>query len=529
MKNKEIQKIHSRFTKNLLTIHGVVFLSLVGIMVASTYLLKRELADQVGRTIEGKIKSGDTREIVNILSDAKTHDFRAVELFDQDSISQLTLPARFKRNVSSFEYFWRKLTLATYKKEIYFDHGEKEIAATIVFTFGIFQLFPMAVLVFALGLLATFPLVVRYKGLLLDSWEKETIKREKESIAELARQVRHDYKSPLMAIKSVIDKAKGLKPLEKKTISIAYHRMISMLGDLSKENLEKNPTEDKQGGLTHVYSSLLSVVEEKLAYLSKGEMQGTSSNVMIKILCSEDDRRAYIPIEDMELQRVISNLLENSIESVKGFKNSGEVLIRIDAKKSVFKIEIEDNGKGIPKEALESVGTKGFSFGKKEGEGLGVYSAIKKIETWGGSLRIDSTQGMGTRVIVELPNAIKPEWARVKINLEGMESIVILDDDKSIHQMWSEKLRQKALVIYNFTNAEKFLEKVDRFGRKTLFLLDHELRGQKQTGLDVAKNLLAKGLFAKKLSSIGSVSKDSACNTPCYLVTNNFQDPWIQQ
>ena len=339
----------------------------------------------------------------------------------------------------------------------------------------------------------------------MDSFEKETTKRQTQAISELARQVRHDYKSPLMAIKSVMDKAVGLTHFEKKTLSVSYNRMMSMLNDLSHENIKEvlnlKSKDRKLKALTHVYSSVLSVVQEK------GTRLGEQDNIKIKISCSDEDKRAYILIDDMELQRVLSNIIENSLEAIQG---SGEVSIAMKVNDSNLEIKITDNGKGIPEEILNRIGQKGYSFGKKNGEGLGLYSSIQKVEHWGGTLRIQSNEDEGATVTILLPRAVKPEWSRSGIGLDGIENIVILDDDKSIHQIWDKKLNGKtAANIHKFTEAKQLLKKLDHFNEKTLFLLDYELRGQEETGLDVVKR----------------VGKERTC----YIVSNSFQDPRLQR
>ena len=514
MANQETKKIFEKFNKNINIGYGFFFVAIVCVMGLSTYLLKTELADQVTRTVEGKIKSGDTREIVNILSDAGTHDFLAVDLYDRNAVLELTFPTRFRRNVSPSTYLWRRVTQMTYQKQIFFDLNNKSVAATIVFTFGIFQLLPMAIIVFVGVVLLTYPLVRRYKNLLAENLEKDKIEGQMEALSELARQVRHDYKSPLMAIKSVIDKTKSLSSLETKTLSVAYNKMMSMLSDLSQENikdvLEFNPqTEKKEKVLTHIYSSVLSVVEEKMSRQFSEQDRDSAPKVMIKIICSDDNKRIHAPIEDIELQRVVSNLLENAIESIQSGKGGGEVLFRIQLEGTLLRIEIEDNGKGVPENILHKIGEKGFSYGKRNGEGLGLYSAIRKIQAWSGNLCLDSTESVGTQVKIEIPGAVKPQWASSQVDLEGIERVVVLDDDPSIHQIWDEKLRGQITKVYKFTSARKLMERMGQFGNKTLFLLDYELRGQRETGLDVAKELGAEH--------------------PCYLVTNSFQNSRLQR
>ena len=111
--------------------------------------------------------------------------------------SNLLSPTRFRRDISESEKLWRYLTQINYKREIFFDLKNHDKAATLVVTFGIFQLFPLAIAIFILGMLISYPFLRRHKRLLLDNIEKESINKRNEAIEELARQVRHDYKSPL--------------------------------------------------------------------------------------------------------------------------------------------------------------------------------------------------------------------------------------------------------------------------------------------------------------------------------------------
>ena len=501
---QDIQSISNSFTRNILLLQGSVFFILVGVMIFSTYMLNRSLAEQTTRTIEGKIKRGDTREIVNILSDAQSHDFVAVELYDRNSHLQFTFPTRFRRGRTSLQKAWHELIHATYEKKIYFDVEEKVMAATLIFTFSLFKLLPVVGVIFALGILVAYPMIRRYKVLLLENVEKERAESQASAVMELARQVRHDYKSPLMAIKSVVDKSEELKKDEKKTLSIAYHKMMGMLRDLSQENikniLRSGTGKQKMKALTHVYSSVLNVVEEKMSRYA-------SPQIVMNIACSDDDKRTYVLIDDVELQRIVSNLVENSLEALQG---SGKVFIRIKVLNARLKIDIEDNGKGIPENILDKVMQKGFSFGKSDGEGLGLFSSLKKIKQLGGELKIYSQHGTGTTVSISLPRPVKPEWADSHINLKGMDNVVILDDDLSFHQMLNEQLKGKtSAMIFQFTDAKKLMRRLKNFNKKTLFLLDYELRGQSETGLDVAENIDP--------------------GNRCYLVSNSFQDPGLQR
>lgn len=111
-----------------------------------------------------------------------------------------------------------------------------------------------------------------------------------------------------------------------------------------------------------------------------------------------------------ELRRVFQNIIGNSVDAL----DKDDKKIRIESIEDEYgqKIIIEDNGKGIASNDLPKVFEEHFSKGKKNGTGLGLYFVKKKINSWGGVVRIDSMIGIGTTVIIEFN---KPKVSEVGI------------------------------------------------------------------------------------------------------------------
>ena len=98
---------------------------------------------------------------------------------------------------------------------------------------------------------------------------------------------------------------------------------------------------------------------------------------------------------------MLSNILNNSVESI-----TGGGIFEIDCKFSdgICVFIIRDNGVGIDPKILRQIGEKGFSFGKGDaGNGLGVHSAIRLLNTIGGDIRLSSQLGAGTEVTIAIP------------------------------------------------------------------------------------------------------------------------------
>ncbi|MFD1702176.1 PAS domain-containing sensor histidine kinase [Methylopila henanensis] len=111
----------------------------------------------------------------------------------------------------------------------------------------------------------------------------------------------------------------------------------------------------------------------------------------------EVDRRA--------LKQILLNLLSNA---VKFTPPGGRITVRTRAVGGAMNLYIEDTGIGIPKEALPKLGRpfeqveSQFSKSHK-GSGLGLAISRSLAELHGGVMRIRSTVGAGTVVLVRLP------------------------------------------------------------------------------------------------------------------------------
>jgi two-component system, cell cycle sensor histidine kinase PleC len=109
------------------------------------------------------------------------------------------------------------------------------------------------------------------------------------------------------------------------------------------------------------------------------------------------DRRA--------LKQIALNLLSNA---VKFTPDGGVVTVRGRARGGMVTIAIEDDGIGIPKDALHKLGrpfeqVESQLTKRHQGSGLGLAIAKSLVEMHGGAMRIRSVLGSGTAVVVRLP------------------------------------------------------------------------------------------------------------------------------
>ena len=120
------------------------------------------------------------------------------------------------------------------------------------------------------------------------------------------------------------------------------------------------------------------------------------------------DRRA--------LKQITLNLLSNA---VKFTPDGGAVAVRGHVRSGMVTIAIQDNGIGIAKDALRKLGrpfeqVESQLTKRHQGSGLGLAIAKSLVEMHGGAMRIRSTLGKGTMVVVRLPMEVRPAMRSIE-------------------------------------------------------------------------------------------------------------------
>jgi len=103
------------------------------------------------------------------------------------------------------------------------------------------------------------------------------------------------------------------------------------------------------------------------------------------------------------------NLLDNAIKFT---PNDGRVKIVASCNGENVCISVEDNGIGISQEYIQNLFQKFYQIDSSStrsygGNGLGLYISKVIIEDHGGNIWVESEEGLGTKVHVELPKVSK--------------------------------------------------------------------------------------------------------------------------
>ncbi|MDR2066470.1 MAG: GHKL domain-containing protein, partial [Endomicrobium sp.] len=154
--------------------------------------------------------------------------------------------------------------------------------------------------------------------------------------------------------------------------------------------------------------------------------------------------------------RMMSNLINNAVEAVENIKKEGEGIVEVsyEVKEEEVEVRITDNGEGMPQHMVEKI-NKGESVGttKEDGNGIGMEQILGTIKELKGELVVKSKQGEGTEFRLRFAKCEKPKWFADKIEIKKGSTVVIIDDDISVHEIWKNKFNGYDGEVKYFTTG----------------------------------------------------------------------------
>lgn len=305
------------------------------------------------------------------------------------------------------------------------------------------------------------------------------------AIGKIALQVAHDIRSPIATLNVLLYEENQLPITQRELLNKVLFRISSIANELlNNPSQYLDQTENKierVGGqlLQPIVSSIIS--EKKVQF---------GQNIQINFNFDEASKCAFVNIGYSEFGRVLSNIINNSIEASPG---KAEITVELKVDGNNILLSVTDRGCGIPDDILPKVLTRRFSSGKKNSSGMGLAYAKERIKRAEGEVEVFSRLGEGTSVSITLPICISPQWFSNKIQLMENSVIVIIDDDESIHAAWEKKLLSlkssyPEITTKNFLDYGAAASYLASYNANVhhCFLVDYELGGA-DTGLDLIR------------------------------------------
>jgi two-component system, OmpR family, sensor histidine kinase ChvG len=233
-----------------------------------------------------------------------------------------------------------------------------------------------------------------------------------EAIESFAADVSHELKNPLTSLRSAVETLPLAKTEESRNrlLSVIQHdvkrldRLISDISDASRLDAEMQRHEAQPVNIAKLLTTVISVANER-----------HDDGVRVTLNFEGGRPSAFMVLgNDSRLGQVVNNLIDNA----RSFSPPGGT-VRVTARRLKNQIEIivDDDGPGIPAEAMEKIFERFYThrphqpFGQNSGLGLSISKHI--VEAHGGRIRAENRQRaavagetpvvIGARFIVRLP------------------------------------------------------------------------------------------------------------------------------
>lgn len=217
------------------------------------------------------------------------------------------------------------------------------------------------------------------------------------AMGDIARQVNHDIKNGLVPIRNV------LRHLDQ----VARDQPAALAGVFEERRATLESSVAYLDTLARNYARLSPAVSPErcdVNALVAEVLQAGRSGAAVRVELAEG--LPAVAVDRLMLRRVIENLVGNAADAVAG-REGGTVTVSTDratrdGRGSVVRIHVADTGAGMSKAELDRA-FDDFYTTKPGGTGLGLSIVRRLVLDLGGSLRIDTEPGTGTRATVEIP------------------------------------------------------------------------------------------------------------------------------
>lgn len=272
---------------------------------------------------------------------------------------------------------------------------------------------------------------------------KEDADRANEAKTNFLRRMSHDIRTPINGIRGLIQMSdyygndpEKMKDCKAKVLGATDH-LLSLVNDvLDMGKLESGKFILKQDPFT------LSRVLEEVNVVS--ESQAESCNVQFIYQNPEEIEHDHVIGSPVYLKRIFLNFTSNAI---KYNRAGGRVYvygkeISFDGKTALYEFVCEDTGIGMSEE-FQKCAFDPFTQEEKDGArtiyagtGLGLSITKQLIDLMGGTIKLESKEGIGTKVVFRIPLEVdleeqseKTEIDYSKVMFHGIRVLLVEDNE----------------------------------------------------------------------------------------------------
>lgn len=218
------------------------------------------------------------------------------------------------------------------------------------------------------------------------------LEKKNKELKDFAGVVSHDMKMPLANIIVTTDilKAKFADNLDPKALDyLSYLKQSSFTLSDYISGLLAHYESDKMSDESNESFDIHHLLEEIIELL----------NINLKCDINFPEENIELTCNRSALEQILLNLIGNSLK----YNDKDCIVIDIECKRNseMVMFKISDNGIGIPEDKIDSIFDLFTTIGNvdrkgNKGNGIGLSTVKKLVNNLGGSIKVESTEGVGT-------------------------------------------------------------------------------------------------------------------------------------
>lgn len=305
----------------------------------------------------------------------------------------------------------------------------------------------------------------------------------------------HDIRTPMNAIMGMATIAKAhvdereriLDCMEK--INGASKLLLSLINevlDMSKIESGRLILSEDEFNVGELLQDLVVMMQPEI----KNKQQ--TLNIHVKNL-----RHENVKGDTQRIKQVLMNILSNAIKYT---PENGRITIEIYEKDphngiGNYQFVFEDNGRGMKPEFLDKIfepfeRASDDEIKRIQGTGLGMSISHKIIQMMGGDIKVESEYGKGSRFTIDMPLVCRDQKPDDKIEVEGLE-VLVVDDDKIACLNMSSCLREIGINSECVYSGREAIEKVRQhhLAEKEYFAVIIDLKMPQMNGIETTRQI----------------------------------------
>ena len=366
--------------------------------------------------------------------------------------------------------------------------------------------------------------IKRYKRATADLIEqqKQSIRQNEELIASRKKVVHtiiHELRTPLTAITGyagLVEKENDTDKIWRYVCNIrqSSERMREMLNTLLNFFRLDNGKEQPNFSTCRISSIVHTLESEFMPIAMNKGLALTVTNHTDAVVLTDKER----------ILQIGNNLLSNAIK----FTESGEVSLSVNYDNDVMTLIVKDTGTGMTEEEQQRVFgafERLSNAAAKDGFGLGLPIVQHIAAMLGGTIRLESEKGKGSRFTVEIPMQTTEELTGQTIQdyvhyNERYHDVIAIDNDEVLLLMLKEMYAQEGIHCDTCTDAAELMEMIRR---KEYALLLTDLNMPEINGFELLELLRTSNVGNSKTIPVVVTTASGSCSKE-ELMERGFSD-----